>query len=513
MQKRLVGKTAHLLLLAAALASCRAMDTMISTTSAAYTLGAEVNGRDLEEYAVVDAKGAIRPVFASDSTKDPDAVALRIELRDQAGKAAVEAVEYRVEGTASRAASASDTTSIRIGSLSEELPAFSLPADLPVGRYSLSLQVLGEDGILYEKNRSFFYVAEEAFAFVSLLSYPPGSGPTSRAPVFPTKIPLLLEAAVEAGAGLDPYLVWSFGGKRFAAGRVSEGGARVLWTTPANAGFHRIDVVLYPVAPLGQEKAESPGLSRSLTIATSPSAPFPGLPGKNGDYSSIYRFLGDLQDSGSAGFAPLSPVAGLQPEWLPFSSGYGTSVGPRRVLRADRPAAPVVGGLPVPTRITLSAAPRAPGILYRAVFGGNGNDPGDLVLTLRATETGPSLTVRSGGIDTLVASKEATPFDGEARLYLIELAVPESTRPVARVGFRLDGIMVGEIETAALDLTSGEGYFELGGPDDPESEVFPDTVAAVVDELAAVPLHPLEDRSAAADALGSSEIGAGPPAE
>ena len=506
MRKRSVGKSVFFLTLAAAFVSCRQMDTMITTTSAAYTLGATVDERDLGDYAVVDAEGVIRPVFASDSTKDPDAVAFRVELYDQAGDSVAEAVEYRIRGAAAR--SSADATLIMVDSLSEELPAFSLPADLPVGRYSLSLRILGGDGILYEKSRSFFYVADEGFSFISLASYPPGSGPASRAPVFPTKIPLLLEATVQAGAGLDPYIAWSFGGKLISAGRVSEGAARVLWTSPGSAGFYRIDAVLYPVVPREEELADLPGIRRSLTIATSPSAAYPGLTGKNEDFASIYRFLGNLSDSGSAGFEALSPGYERRPEWLPFSSGYGAAIGPLRILRADRPAATLAGGRPASTRIMISAAPRAAGILYRAVFKGAGTSQDDLVLRLEATAAGSELGVLSGGVNKIAAAKEASPFDGELRLYRIDLSASADDPATALVSFYLGDALIGEIKTAKLELSSGAGYFELGGAEASDTKEMPDSIVAVVDDLASMPIPPIDGgaRETTTPGQGTEEI-------
>lgn len=480
------GKSAFLLFLLAALVSCGEMDTMISTASASYTVGATVNERDLDEFAVVGAESAIRPVFIADSAKDPDAVAFRVDLYGQTGEAVAEAVEYRVKGSPSRS-SASDAEFIMVDSLSGELPTFSLPADLPVGRYALLFQVLGEDGVLYEKKQAFFYTAGESFVFSSLLSYPPGAGPSSAAPLFLTKMPLLLEAAVEAGSGLDPYLIWTFGGKRIAAGRLSDGGSRILWTTPGSAGFYRIDVSLFPVVPLDEEIADLPVIVRSLTIATSPSAAYPGLPGKNAEFQSIYRFLGDLSDSGSAGFSAMQPEDARSPEWLPFSSGYGLAVGPLRSFKAERTAASVQEGVPAPTRITLAAAPRSSGRLYSAVFKGADASTDDFELRLETTKTGPVLTVYSGGVNKVAAASEAEPFDGEVRHYRIDLSASDAVPSALTVRFHIDGELVGEIETAELRLSSVEGYFVLGGTADTELSV-PDAIVAVVDDLAAGPL-------------------------
>ncbi len=469
------------LLLCTALSACGNMDTMISTSSS-YSVGALVNEQDLDDLAVIDSSGSIRPLFSSDAVKDPDAVAFRVSLFDSADKAVAEAVEYQVKGAAARTASDVAVNPIVVDSLSGELPTFSLPPELPVGRYSFSFEVHGEDGLLFQKKRPFYYVADKRFSFSALVSYPPGAGPNSSPPLFPTKVPLLLEASIDADSELDPFVVWSSGGKRIASGRYSEGKNRILWTTPENGGFHRIEATLYPMVPRDDEISALPGIVRTLTIATSPTAAYPGLAGKNTDFDSIFRFLGNLEDSGSAGYGPMLSPEGGNPVWLPYASGYGVSVGPYRSFEAARPAVGVLDGLPAASKIILSAAPFSQGLLYSATFKDAGATEKDLSVSLEVTSSGALLTVSSGEENQVVRVEDASLFDGEIRRFAIEFRPVFSDASTAVV-LLLDDVPMGEAVVSGLNLSSSSGSFSIGGSA-VEDEQASDTVVAVIDDLA-----------------------------
>ncbi|MFA6504751.1 MAG: hypothetical protein WCT14_01565 [Treponemataceae bacterium] len=492
MQSRSAFKVYFLIFLTALFFGCGAMDTMIST-SASYKVGAFVNDRDLSELAVIGSTNVIRPLYVPESAKDPDVVALRVILKNEKGEQAAETVEYRERSSSSRATGTAQNGLMLVDSLSSTLPTFSLPTNLTVGRYSLVFQVVGEDSVLYEEKRSFYYIADKAFALTALASFPPGFGPTSDAPLFPTQVPLLLEATIDVGQELDPYLVWSFEGKRISAARSADGGTRIMWTTPRGAGFYRIDVSLYPTTPSASEISSLAGITRSITIAASPTAAYPGLPKADADYDGIFRFLGDLTDRGSAADSgkPLEAQSKLENEWLPFATGYGLAIGPKRAYKAANPAIPVITGAVPAARVILLAAIRKAGLIWETVFEGDAGTDSNLRVRLESTVSGPVLTVSSNKLTKTVQAQTSSPFIDEAQLFEIEFGVSENTIGALNIRFLLDEKLVGEIETAVLTPLSSKGYFRLGGTvESKTSSLVSDTITAIIDELALSTIKP-----------------------
>lgn len=469
------------------------MDTMIST-SASYKVGALVDEQDLSELAVVASTSVIRPLYVPDSAKDPDVLAFRVLLKDPEGEQVAEAVEYRERNSSSRTVASDGAGLLIVDSLSDALPTFALPADLSVGRYFLVFQVVGDDGVLYEERRSFFYIGDKAFSITSLASFPPGSGPSGDAPLFPTKVPLLLEVGIDAGPELDPYVVWSFDGKRLGGARAADGGKRIMWTTPGNAGFYRIEVSLYPTVPSANELSSLSGVTRSITIAASPTAAFPGLPNPDSAYVSIFRFLGDLKERGIAPDSAHPLEAAFEKtvdEWLPFTSGYGLGVGPSRSYLSARPAVPVEDGAVHPSRVILSASVRRAGLIWQTVFAGDGGEEPELSVSLEETESGPTLTVRSNGLDKTIHVEQAMPFADAAQVFEIEFFPSAKVSAALSVKLILDGVSAGTVETGPLLPLSSQGYFRLGGSSaSGAAEEVPDTITAVVDELAYVLVEP-----------------------
>ncbi len=472
------------------LISCGEMDTIISVGSS-YAVDATVDGRYLDEAAVVDSSALVRPVFSSDVADDPDAEALRVVLTGPDGEAASVPVVYRKRSSSARSESGDGDGLVSVDSLSAELPGFALPAELPVGRYSLRFEVLGESGILFTERRSIFYTAAEPLALISLASFPPGSEPASDSPLFPVSTMLLLQAGIEAGDDFDPFLVWTSGGKRLAASRASEGGARLLWETPAGAGFYRVDVSLYPTEPLAGETESLIADSRSLTIATSPDAATPGLPNADASYDRIYRFLGNLKDGGASasGGESLVPAEGSTASWLPFDSGYGIAAGPRRSFASNVPALPSDDGSPVACRVVVRAALLGEGLLWKASLSGV---PG-AALILESTSSGPRLTLRTDGESSSIRAETDSPFSSAVVLLEIELR-PSAADPASWIiSLMRDGESAGSIPLDPAFLNIPASRFSLGGSE-AEAEDLPDTVAAIVDELAFLAL-PAESAS------------------
>lgn len=456
-------------------ASCGEMDTIISSSSS-YAVDALVGNSPVSGSSVVTSSSSIRPVFSSDAARDPDSVGLRVVLLTADRQEAAQSVEYR-ERAFFRAASSPDADIILVDDLSDELPSFALSEGLPIGRYILLIQVLGGDGVLFEDEREIFHLGSEPCAVSALVAYPPGAGPSVEVPLFPTDTALLLQAELEAGPDIDPYLVWSFAGRSLSAAYLSEGGARLLWRTPALPGFHRVELSLYPVKPLAGEASSLKADARFITVATSPDAPVPGLPSPASAYHRIYRFLGDLSASGSAVAAPesLSARARNEPLWLPFSTGYGLAVGPLRAYLSGNAVVPGRDENGSAARVLMRASFVAEGLVFSASMGG-------LALALSSSAEGPVLSATLGGESVSLPASVYAPFSGEASLLEITVSWTNGESPYASLRFVLDGAFVGEGFLPVAGPFPLSGSFALGGSQSSEEPV--DIVVAVVDELA-----------------------------
>lgn len=471
----------YMLLSVIVLASCGNLDTMIST-SGAYTVGAYADGQDIERNGIIVSGAVLRPFYVPESGMDPDVVSMRLLLRDEHGEDAASAVEYRERRALDRGIADEGASRMIVDSLSETLPSFSFPPELAIGRYELTFQLLGEDAVLHESSYPLFYIGDATFELSSLISYPPGTGPSSDAPVFRADVPLLLEAQIDVGDELDPYLVWSFAGNRLSEGRVAEIGARLLWTPPSLAGLYRIDVTLFPVPPLEGEETTLGGLSRSITVATSPDAPYPGLSGSGGEFTRLHRFLGSLTDQGTeaASGTPLTAIENAEAEWLPTADGYGILIGVGRSYQAAAPIVPVNEGVVSPGRLSFLLSPRGYGRLFRAEFASeDGADPA-LVLDLSLTELGPAAVIRSRS--TTDEATDAAEVVESAEVAGSPLTLNNDTHLIELVfysrngGFffylTTDGVQSEVAGVAAPEQLTGTGFFALGQPiDDGDREI------------------------------------------
>ncbi len=450
------GKSLFILMPILALVSCGEMNTLIAPSDS-YRVGASVSGRDLENGAVIGRGSTFLPLYVPQTADDPDVVAFKVALQNSAGAAAATTIVYAERGAAPEIDSKTEIL-ILVGRLTDVLPTFALPEDLQIGRYAFVFKVVGKDGVLYESSRSFYYTGAEAFSLISVLSYPPGAAPTSGAPLFPVGIKLLLEAKVSAGASLDPYIVWSYEGKKISEGRIADGAARILWTPPASAGFHRVVASLFPVRPAADE-VDFVGLTRTLTVTTATSAPYPGLGGADADYSLIYRLLGRKNAAGSkAEDYALAPRSSLPDLWAPFSDGYGLLLDGRRSYRSGVPAA-VEAGAVLPSSIAVRVAPKRAGTLFR-LFLPSSSSEGGLEIAVSSTANGFFLRAASGPVFRSRSIELGSSWTGEA--YEIKIDLSPTAEAALSVAVAVAGVSYPAFELPVPEYFASDGYFVLG---------------------------------------------------
>ena len=459
MKKRVVLESSILLAFSAFLAACGNMDTVIAK-NASYSMDAFVGTRNLDDGAAISYTDSIRPSFSSEVEDDPDVTGLRISLETVGGIAAASDVVYRLsaEGSAREV----DEEPILVPRFSGDLPAFDLPPDLAVGRYVLVMRVLGEDGVLFEERKSIYYLADAAFGLIKIVSYPPGTGTSSTAPLFPPKIKLLLRAEVDVDSRLDPYVAWYFGTKIIGMGRLADGANQILWETPSREGFHTVRVEVYPEPPSNPKAPDLIGASAEVTFATAGTAAAPGLEGESADYVRLYRFLGSLVDSADSqdGGRAFVRTNGVSPAWVPIFDSYGLSIGPNEQYRLDMPLVPPRSGVIETTLISTRVALSATGRIWTASFTASSGLEGLLV----------GLSSVSGGLQLTLAGnqKEAVAFvpapveiaTDEAMLIEITLSVTPSE---ATALISVDKAAASDVAIPLISPLAGTGYVLLGG--------------------------------------------------
>ncbi|MDR0374238.1 MAG: hypothetical protein LBH85_00735 [Treponema sp.] len=206
------------------------------------------------------------------------------------------------------------------------LPAFTLPETLDIGQYSMILRVVGKDGAtLLSTEKSFYFLAEARFEVKDLQIYLPGR---SAAGMAKAGACILLEVPVVWDEPLDPYVVWSDGGKIFNAGRIFEGANRILWKAPEIAGFKNIKATVFPFPPFEetQEINGATGIAKTVSIPiTIKEAGSEYFAERSNEFTHWYALQGDLLDR--KGGAPLQPQKETIAQWAPAAYTYGLSIG------------------------------------------------------------------------------------------------------------------------------------------------------------------------------------------
>jgi hypothetical protein len=165
---------------------------------------------------------------------------------------------------------------------------------------------------------------------------------------------VLLNAAVQSGGSLDPYIAWYNGKTRIGEGRVSQGANRLLWKLPSHTSFQNIRAEVVPFPPLPNNERSSEALARpdrlllgktrEISLAVSSNVELTGTlsaflnnieTSQHGIVVRNYQLAGTLGDLKN----PL-PINDLNrtvspkpneenpPRWLPAKEVYGLGTGP-----------------------------------------------------------------------------------------------------------------------------------------------------------------------------------------
>jgi hypothetical protein len=219
-----------------------------------------------------------------------------------------------------------------------DLPVYSLPETLGIGQYTMIFQVVGKDNnALFSTEKPFYFLDDARFSVKELQMYLPDQSDTRFAKA---GAQILLEVPVMWDERLDPYIVWSEGGKEFSSGKLSEGANRILWKVPKLAGFKHIRADVFPFLPI-QKMQKISGITRIISIPVTAKGSDSGhFTSKTDEFTYWYRLQGELLDE--TGGTPLLPQGKTNVQWIPTANTYGLGIGADAYLIPNtRPAAPV----------------------------------------------------------------------------------------------------------------------------------------------------------------------------
>jgi hypothetical protein len=418
------------------LASCTEMDTVLPS-SVTYQVSALVEKSSLDTYSIIDNDDVIRPVFMNSVTNDPDVTGLLVYLQFPDGKTVGEKVYYSLKKAESPGQdpvqnvettgdspkeeeiapkSTGNTTNdgeifVHVSRLDKDIPAFPLPEDLEIGRYSLIFEVWGEKQVLYRTERPIYYIADAEFTLTDIQSYLPGLSAASH--LIPPGLAIMLETQVAVDERLDPYIVWYDGKQRITEGRIADGTGRILWEAPAQTGFHTIRAEVFPFAPLvyakngdspakGRSLPELRGKTRELSLPVSAKGGKPGffVPGV-GEPLLWYQFAGNLRDSVASGDKEkeLTRNGGDVLGWVPSDGIYGLSVKAGDTYQLPPLAFALDGDKQGGGRFLLRVKPMREGRLFTAFFKAAGSTGDILTMNLVYREQGLLLSLESEGLN------------------------------------------------------------------------------------------------------------------
>jgi hypothetical protein len=493
---------------------------MVIPSAGTYQVSALVDEVSLDTCSIINRDSGIYPYFKNSLVNDPDVRGLVVFLQDSQGekvsgefhyslftKPAEEAESGAVEsGEPTPGASAAEALPgevqgkeipvefIQVPRLDQQLPAFILPEDLPIGHYTLVFQVLGEKDTLYRTDKPVYYIADAEFELTDLQSYLPGA--LAGAHLASPGENVLLEALISADERLDPYVIWYSGKQSIGEGYVTEGAGRFMWQVPEQPLFHNIRVEVFPIMPESRLRRGLTGKTKELVLPVSTKNERKKNFAEEADpFTHWYDFAGTLRNVKNPGKSDeLAPLGTTVPAWMPHAGMYGLSIAP-----GERYSLPVDFALLNPNdqgqgRIKLQFAPLGTGVIL------------DLSLNLKDTSTTLDINVslaEAGLVLSLGLGNErhetSLELTGE-RDYISLFFDYEISNNHVKAGLSLNNAEVSlESDIPEPAFITGAGILRLGSvlptPDDappateqePEAETEPEkAITMVIVELRSV---------------------------
>jgi hypothetical protein len=230
---------------------------------------------------------------------------------------------------ASAASAAEGAASKSVARIDGKLEGLSIPADLALGAYVLSVSLSGADGAALMQETFHIFVGASRPVIDSVSTFPPSVEPGSSVLLGLSVSWLPLARGSGPAAAPDPWIRWSKDSIAFAEGLLSSGLGKVVWSAPRSDGAYSIRAEVFPTAPpKGASFAFKASASQDLKVMVISS---PGGSGNDfADPLAFYSLLsldGSFDDSGTRP-RTLQPKSFGSPALDTYSSGFGYRFGP-----------------------------------------------------------------------------------------------------------------------------------------------------------------------------------------
>ena len=356
-------------LIAAFLGSCEAIDSLLPNAGT-YKINIQINGNPLDECSYAKHSDKINPYFAEPVSDDPDVTALMVFLRNSKDEIVGLKVLYNIkpdgeeieetEAIKNEAAEESseeeitedaempadeivfpasykngDEFIISVVSLDKELPAFPMPQDLLVGRYTMISQVMSGKDVLQKTEKTIFYLGKTVFSYTGINAYLPGIADSLQ--LIPRGTIVLLEADLEFDKKLDPYIVWYDGKNKIDEGHYSSGMGQLFWEAPEQSGFFSLRAEIFP----SENFEELAGYNKEISLLVSSKEIDLHLISENiTQLVNWYKFEADLKDSKMPASADrvIKQTAGKKLKWMGMNGTYGLTSGYNNIFNLPKTA-------------------------------------------------------------------------------------------------------------------------------------------------------------------------------
>jgi len=419
------------LLLTAFLCGCEAMDNIL-TSAGAYKINAQIDGVPLEECSYVKSTDKIYFDFEESVSDDPDVSTLVVFLKKPSGDIAGWKAVYTLDKSAGQKEETQvtqenekqgdektteddkdgneaaveqekapvlkkngDELFIHVTSLDDELPSFPIPENLPVGKYTMVLQVMGKKDILQKMEKNIYYLGRTAFSYEGINVYLPGAVGTSH--LIPKESVVMLEVNLNFDYRLNPYIVWYDGKNKISEGKYSDGMGLLFWKAPEQNGFFSLYAEVFPV----EKSSELSGYKKEISLLVSSNTKDINLVSANTDQlKHWYTMEGNLNDSKNIADdnSALKPGSKNKPKWMGLDGTYGLATGYNNILKL--PKISVLNKDTETWQALIRFKPLSNGVIFSAQFGHSADvsmflsiEEKNLVLTLASQQKTVSQTV------------------------------------------------------------------------------------------------------------------------
>jgi len=370
---------------------CDILDTILPSAGN-YKLNIHINDTPIDELSFVKSTDDIKLLFEDSVSDDQDVTGLMVFLRN-AGQQLMS--QRSVFSLNSDDLLQADTDNIEIIKNLDNLPLFQIPEELPVGLYTIVLQVMSGKNVLQKTEKSFYYLKDTEFDFKGINTYLPGIADSPG--LIPKGTLVMAEADLSFSGALDPYIVWYEGRRKISEGYSSDGAGQIFWKAPDQSGFFLLRAEVFPV----NVSNRFTGYTNEASLLVSSTKTF-DMHLISGDLSQLmywYTFEGNLNDLKSAAPADHGSAQSVKSrQWKGVNGTYGLAAGYNNIV--DLPNIPAAGNSAINWQILFRFMPLMDGGVFSVLFDSTRNifmhlffKDRDLILTLASFNLSVSHTI------------------------------------------------------------------------------------------------------------------------